>query len=325
MSEVCVLGSLNVDFVAYCLEDTLPQPGQTVLGTLFEKNYGGKGANQAVQVARLGVSVAMCGKVGPDSFGKEYMEHLKEEGVNIEHVEKATDKATDVSTGIAQITVSSAGENCIVIVPGANDEVGVDYVEMALMRAIDPVETKVLLLQNEIPMEASLAAIQIAKRRNSSILCVYNPAPAPTDAGSLYSALKGKDIDIICPNETELASLTNMPTENEGEVEDAARSLLNGCQAKAVVVTRGSKGAYVLTDGDCLFFPADKVVATDTTGAGDSFIGTLAAQLSRGQDLEMSVKCALVCASMSVVDQGAQVSYKYVDDLRTIYRPPPKK
>ena len=327
MSEICVLGSLNVDFVAYCLDDSLPLPGQTVKGTLFEKNYGGKGANQAVQAARLGVSVSMCGKVGNDSFGKEYLENLIDEGVNVKHVGKGSD-----GTGIAQITVSSAGENCIVIVPGANDEVSIDYAEMALLDAIQP-STKVLLLQNEIPLETSLGAIQIAKRRNEEILCIFNPAPAPNDARSMYAALKGRHVDIITPNETELAALTGMPSNTEEEVECAARDLLNGCQAKAVIVTRGDKGAYLLTDGGSdendsfsgdlsRFFPADKVTATDTTGAGDSFMGALAANLCRGQTMENSMKSALVCASLSVTDMGAQTSYKYAEDIPQKLRPP---
>ena len=341
-AEICVLGSLNVDFVAYTLADTLPLPGQTVKGTLFEKNYGGKGANQAVAAARLGCSVALCGKVGPDAFGSEYLEHLrKNEGVSTESV----GEAMDLSTGVAQITVSSAGENCIVIIPGANDDVTEEYAQDALREAISPYTntTKVLLLQNEIPLQTSMSAMRIAKSINKDIRCIFNPAPAPTDAREMFSELKGKSIDIICPNETELASLTGLPTETESEVEYAARELLNGCQAKAVIVTRGSNGAYLLTNGDgddgdddmdenssmagdvSRFFPADKVSAVDTTGAGDSFIGTLGANLCRGVALEKSIKNALHCASQSVMDQGAQVSYKHHDDLLPRYRLPPRE
>jgi ribokinase len=219
LDSVLVLGSLNVDFVAYCIDDQLPLPGQTVIGTLFEKNYGGKGANQAVQVSRSNCPVTMLGKVGPDDFGKNYLEHLKtNENVNIKYI----NKAYDVSTGIAQITVSSAGENCIIIIPGANNEVDIEYAEDALNAALTTTEDtsssssskgkpQILLLQNEIPLETSIYAMRWAHENN--IRCIFNPAPAPSDPTELrllYSSLKSSNcmIDIICPNETELASLT---------------------------------------------------------------------------------------------------------------------
>ena len=333
--EVLVLGSINVDFVAYCIDDTLPQPGQTVFGTLFEKNYGGKGANQAVQVARLGCSVEMIGQIGPDEFGKDYLVHLGDENVGSGLIEVAP----NVSTGIAQITVSSAGENMIVIIPGANAEVSESFALKSLGQVS---EYRLLLCQNEIPFDSTCAALKYASQHG--IRTIFNPAPAPAKDPSFFlNRLNDCKVDIICPNETELSLLTGgLPTEREDDVEDAARKLLGESGCRTVVVTRGSKGAYILSDdekditrfiasdranegvsGVSRFISTDKVTdVVDTTGAGDSFIGSLAAHLSRGASIVDGVYCALRIASQSVLEQGAQVSYKCKSELAPDICPP---
>jgi ribokinase len=328
-SEVVVVGSINVDFVAYCLDEALPAAGQTVFGTLFEKNYGGKGSNQCVQASRLNCSVELIGKVGPDEFGRDYRAQLNLENVGTSLV----DTAPNVSTGIAQITVSSAGENCIVIIPGANAEVNETYVLRALSRIRD---YKILICQNEIPFEASCAALRHAS--SIGVRTIFNPAPVPSkDTITFLRRLRECQVCIVCPNEIELATLTGgMQTNSKDDVRDAARKLLSDSGCRVVVVTLGAKGAYVLSDEDCDEFTKfhdtettntrvagiDRFISTesvtdvvDTTGAGDSFIGSLAAHLCRGATIVDAVYCALRIASMSVLEQGAQVSFKHHADL----------
>jgi ribokinase len=333
--EVVVVGSINVDFVAYCLDDALPVAGQTVFGTLFEKNYGGKGSNQCVQISRLNCSVELLGMVGNDEFGRDYMAHLADEHVGTSLVEVAP----NVTTGIAQITVSSAGENCIVIIPGANDQVNETRVLHALSRVRD---FKMLICQNEIPFEASCAALRHAS--SIGVRTIFNPAPAPSkDTITFLRRLRECQVSIICPNETELATLSGgMPTNSKADVRDAARKLLSDSGCRVVVVTLGAKGAYVLSDEDRDEFTKfqdtetansrvtgiDRFISTervtdvvDTTGAGDSFIGSLAAHLCSGATIVDAVYCALRIASMSVLEQGAQVSFKYQADLPLDIRP----
>ncbi len=182
--EVCVLGSLNVDFTAYCIDPDLPSPGQTVMGSLFEKSYGGKGANQAVMAAKLGATVKMLGKVGSDDLGDDYLRHLKKEHVDTAAIEQVR----TTCTGVAQITVSGSGENCIVVVPGANGMTDIDYAQSVLESSI--YGSKVLLCQAETPIEGSIAALKFASSHGTST--VFNPAPATAlDPCTCYTLVCG--------------------------------------------------------------------------------------------------------------------------------------
>ena len=264
--DVTVLGSLNVDFTAYCLDANLPLPGQTVFGSLFEKSYGGKGANQAVQAARLGVDVRMIGRVGnADSFGKEYVAHLREEEkVLVDTV----DEVDGVNTGIAHITVSSSGENSIVIVQGANGALNApfldehyEYLQLG----------KVLLCQNEIPFASTIAGLKAGT--DSGVITIWNPAPAPAATSFVDSSSSPEQAAIsrelwqestseifenlrycgplsyVVVNETELAALSGAqaPCESDEQIEYHANKLLGLCYCENVIVTLGERGCFLLT------------------------------------------------------------------------------
>ena len=333
IAEVTILGSINVDFVAFCLGDSLPLPGQTVFGSLFEKNYGGKGANQAVQASRLGVSTRMIGRVGDDEFGQDYKAHLLEEGVICDLVDSAS-----VGTGVAHITVASSGENSIVIVPGANGKVSQQWLTKHYNEIKD---TKILLCQNEIPFDSTITGLKAAT--DGAVTTIFNPAPAPStdDLDAFFEKLRYcGPLQYICPNETELAALVGLkkPCDTDDEIEWAANRLLTLTGCRNVIVTLGSNGCYhasavagsvksendkeKVEDGDTgyecgTFFRLEgpPVEAVDTTGAGDSFLGALAAHLSRGSAIDISIRAALHIASLSVCSQGAQCSYAKKEEI----------
>jgi len=279
--EVLVLGSLMVDVVAR--SERLPTIGETIFGDSFVKTFGGKGANQAVAVSRLGVKVSMCGTVGQDAWGTEYMEQLKQEGVDITYIRRCDDKS--VSTGVAHIIVTHSGANVIVVIPGSNSHITV--------RDISPLEVlissvKVLVTQNEIPPEVTLEALRLAKKHNT--LSVFNPAPAFLQNQS--SSITVLDLvaacDVVVPNETELAALTGLPTTTDEGIKLAAEKLKE-TGPRAVVVTLGDRGACLVLENRCTFYPAVKVDCKDTVGAGDSFIGTLAGEFKHPHTFTASI------------------------------------
>ena len=319
--EVAVVGSTMVDLVAY--GPSLPLRGETVFGSSFAKNFGGKGSNQAVQCARLGACVTHIGQVGDDSLGQEYMDQLVAEGIDTRFMRRSIGK----STGIAVINVeTTTGANTIVIIPGANDDLvltddAIDHIQKA----------NVLITQNEVPRTTTLKALQAARVVGRTI-AIFNPAPVSEGLQEVIATS-----DIVVPNETELSALTGLPTTNDGEIEVAAAKLLKmGC--RVVIATLGENGAYVTaTDGfsstrsgsgesgrsEGVFLRAEKVTAVDSTGAGDSFIGTLASNLARGATLLLAVRNALHCATISVTRVGAQKSYATLQEIPIDYLPPP--
>jgi len=323
---VGVVGSTMVDMVAY--SPRIPVIGETIFGTKFEQNYGGKGANQMVMVANLETEAHMFCKVGGDSFGAGYMESLRGMGVTVHALKHETE-----STGIACITVDGAGNNSIVIIPGAN--VTITNEEVNKMWAAEILRRRVVVLQNEITSSATRTALEIIRKHNqlapvdavgwgassvfrhrSHIVSVFNPAPVADVATCLECALLA---DVVCPNEVELGMLVGMPTETTEQVETAARRLLAlGCVT--VVVTLGSRGACVGTgtDGEVKleFVPAPVVAnCVDTVGAGDCFIGSLASRLHDGVPLIEAVSFAVRAASISVTRMGSQKSYPKRSEL----------
>jgi ribokinase len=236
--------------------------------TSFEKNFGGKGANQALQCARLGVKTVFCGCVGGDSLGDEYITQLR-----IENVEAIMKQSNNQGTGVASITVDEGGQNTIVIVQGANLSLTKD--EIISREEILFQNSKVLICQNEIPYETTKESLVLAKKYQ--LISIFNPAPYTKDIEKSLIEL----CDIVCPNELELSSLTGLATTTNEEIKIAAEFLLSfGC--KAVIVTLGSRGAFLaqkssINNGhEAEFFEVEnKVNAIDTVGAGDSFIGFL--------------------------------------------------
>jgi ribokinase len=294
-AEIAVVGSLNLDFIVPV--DHHPGPGETVLGGDHLQLPGGKGANQAVAAARLGRRVAIVGRVGADDPGRRLRENLSGEGVDVDLL--ADDP--DAPTGIALIAVSAAGENMIVVSPGANGRVSTDDVARAggLLEA-----ARVTLVQHEIPAEAVVAAVHAAGGA-----VVLNPAPArAVDAAVLAR------VDVLVPNRTELALLSG--SEVPESVGDAA-ALASGISGpRALVVTLGADGALVVDGPGLERIEAPAVEAVDSTGAGDAFCGALADALARGAELVEATRWAVRAAALSVTRPGAQGGLPSAADLR---------
>ncbi|KAJ8289179.1 hypothetical protein COCON_G00018380 [Conger conger] len=301
--DVVVVGSCMTDLVSQA--PRLPKAGETIHGHKFFIGFGGKGANQCVQAARLGARTTMVCKVGKDFFGDNYIQNFKNNGVSTEFVGQ-TDKA---ATGAASIIVNDAGENAIVIVAGANMMLG----DKELQGAGPAMGgAKVLICQLEISPETSLQALRMAQERQ--VKTIFNPAPAIADLDPDFYSRS----DVFCCNESEAELLTGVAVSS---VEDAGRVgaelLRRGCGS--VIVTLGPQGCVVLSSQD----PAPRHVATapvtalDTTGAGDSFIGALAFYMARypTMPLEEMASRANRVAAVSVQGVGTQTSYPYRKDL----------
>ena len=304
--DVLCIGSCMIDLNAYASH--LPKPNETCFGKKFMQSYGGKGSNQIVQAARLGVRTVMIGSLGNDSFGSSYIDQFNKEGVLWKGIRSTSPEYT---TGIAHITIADNGSNSITIIQGANNLLS----EADVINNSDSIsKSKVLICQNEIPKEAVLAGLKIAKANN--VLSIFNPAPAQSMSELMDILLLA---DIVVPNEIELSTLTGLSTDNEGQIEIAAKLLMETIKCKFVIVTLGEKGCCLVADDMCVFINTDTVNAIDTVGAGDSFIGTLSACLSSmplsTSSLLESTSKALYCASQSVTRNGAQVSYCFRHEL----------
>lgn len=309
--EVVVIGSTMIDLTTYAPK--MPALGETLLGSGFEKSFGGKGANQAVQCSRLGVGTAFIGMVGCDSHGDEYLHQLRNERI----YSKFVDRCGSSHTGIASIWVDGNGSNSIVIVPGANLQLPAERVRQSLSTVIEAsLKLKVSVFQNEIDETSTLEGLKLSKELG--LTSIFNPAPVSSTSKNLVPFC-----DILCVNEVELALITDQKeVQTESEIEGACKLLLNlGCQS--VVVTFGSRGAYLYDSRTTLFhYPAPVVKAIDTVGAGDSFIGCMAANIARGEDLAVAVRKAVKCASISVQNKGAQPSYGDLSTLKIDIHPP---
>lgn len=288
MKKCAVIGSINTDMVART--PRFPAPGESIIGSVFRTEFGGKGANQAIALARLGAEVCMAGKVGDDLFGKKYLEHLIEEKVNVDCVAVETGE----TTGVADIWVADSGENSIISIPGANAKCDLDWLNAALERLSD---CDIFLLQLEIPHETVGAALK--KLREMGKTVILDPAPAvPLSAEWLACA------DYITPNETELEILTGDLPKNAA-VEARIRRLV-GESNRMVIHKRGAEGAFIGTKDGVLPVSGFKVKAVDTTAAGDTFNAGLAVGLAMGKPIEESVRLANAAGALAVTALGAQ-------------------
>jgi ribokinase len=303
--RVIVVGSVNVDLVATVAR--LPAPGETVTGGTFAQHPGGKGGNQATAAARVGADVSFVGAVGDDPLGAGARASLGAEGVDV--AELAT---VDASTGVALILVDAAGENLIAVASGANGRITPAAVTAALER-LGTIASDVVVVGNEIPADAVLAALDGARRRGATT--ILNPAPASgIEAAHLALA------DLLVPNRVELAGLagtdaTERRSDDETVVE-GARTLLAREAGEAgeaggvrvgVIVTLGQRGAVVVRrDAEPLWIAAPSVTAVDTVGAGDTFVGALAAALADGGTVEDAALRAVLAASFSTTRPGAR-------------------
>ena len=288
MKKCAVIGSINTDMVART--PRFPAPGESIIGSVFRTEFGGKGANQAIALARLGAEVCMAGKVGDDLFGKKYLEHLIEEKVNVDCVAVETGE----TTGVADIWVADSGENSIISIPGANAKCDLDWLTAALERLSD---CDIFLLQLEIPHETVGTALK--KLREMGKTVILDPAPAvPLPAEWLACA------DYITPNETELEILTSDLPKN-ATIEARIRRLV-GESNRMVIHKRGAEGAFIGTKDGVLPVSGFKVKAVDTTAAGDTFNAGLAAGLAMGKPIEECVRLANAAGALAVTALGAQ-------------------
>jgi ribokinase len=287
LGGVFVVGSINQDFLLRL--ERRPEPGETVTDAALTLLPGGKGANQAVAAARLGADVAMLGRVGEDAFGTAIVENLRVNGVDTEHVRPVP----GASTGSAFVTVTPDGENAIVVSPGANRSFGRKEVEAArgTLR-----EARVLVAQLEVPVEAVEAAASIVAEAGGRFL--LNLAPARKVPAALL-----RRCDPLVVNRHEAAFLLG----EETAPESAARRLLD-LGPRSAVVTLGADGAVLAEGGHIRRFPAPEVEAVDTTGAGDAFVGALAARLAEGDALKDAVPYAVKAGALAVAREGAQGS-----------------
>ncbi len=290
--SIIVFGSINIDLVATA--PRLPIAGETLSGYDFFKAPGGKGANQAVALTKLGISTEIVGRVGKQSFSEELIDYLQTAGVKTDNV--FVDET--VSSGVAIITVDDAGENQIVVIPGANGRVGAEDVER-LSRLLP--RKQALLLQLEIPISAAIAAANEAQK--AGVKVILDPAPAQKELPKELYPL----VDILTPNEIEATQLVGFPVNDEDSAKKAAEVLLHK-GVKCAIVKLGAKGVYCGTETESFFTPAFSVKTVDTTAAGDAFNGGLAAALSEGLSLHEAVVWGSAAGALAATKSGAQPS-----------------
>jgi ribokinase len=289
VADVFVVGSINQDFVLSV--DRRPEPGETVTEAQLSKGNGGKGANQAAAAALLGASVAFLGRVGNDGFGEPLIEALADKGVDTGLIEASPGS----STGTAFITLTPDGENAITVAPGANRSLSVEDVDDASDAIGD---AQVMVAQMEVPFEVVLRAVEVAARRGTRAL--VNLAPTREVPQKLLEKL-----DPLVVNEHEAAFLLGEKVEGvEGAIAAAPELLALG--PKAVVITLGREGA-VFSDGESTqHVTSPEVEVVDTTGAGDAFVGALAAKLAKDDSLQDAVAYAVRAGAAAVTREGAQ-------------------
>lgn len=288
MKKCAVIGSINMDMVLSV--PRFPAAGETLTGGNFQTVPGGKGANQAVALGRLGATVRMAGRVGDDAFGRRYLDHFRQNGVDV----RAVDAVAGTATGVADILVNAAGENCIVIAPGANGLCDLEWLDRALEATAD---CEIFLLQLEIPLDTVAEAVRRLRKMGKTIL--LDPAPAVPLPEDVLSA-----VDFLTPNETELKAVTAGLPEDAG-IEERVRHLVGG-SGRVVVHKRGADGAYIGTRDGIEHVPGFSVRAVDTTAAGDTFNAGLAAGLAMGWPLRDAVRLANAAGALAVTAYGAQ-------------------
>lgn len=296
---IYVLGSINMDMVARV--PRMPVGGETLTADKYYVNPGGKGANQAVAIAKLGGKVAMIGKVGSDETGDALKNNLKAMGVDESMVTRA-----DVPSGIAMIIVEG-GENRIILYKGANHSVTKTDVDEGLKNA-KPGDA--LVMQLEIPLETVTYAAAVAKQKG--MLVLLNPAPAVPLGEELL-----KNVDIIAPNETETEILTGVGLDSDVHIALAVKKLYQ-LGVKRVIITMGSRGSIVAEGQTITPVEPRKVKAVDTTSAGDTFVGATVLRYLDGDTLEDAARFASVASSITVTREGAAQSIPTLDEVKKV-------
>ncbi|NLR93707.1 ribokinase [Flammeovirga agarivorans] len=295
--KIIVIGSSNTDLVAR--SNRLPRAGETIIGSQFFQNQGGKGANQAVACAKLGGETTFIACVGKDDFGKVAKESYKKVGINTDYI-----SSSDQPTGVAMINVDDHGENCIVVVPGANNDLDINRIDkVSHLFSKDTI----VLLQLEVPIKTIEHSIEVAHQKGAMV--IVNPAPAQALSDEVLSK-----VNYITPNETELTLLTGVEINNEEGLKEAVEKL-HQKGIENVIVTLGSKGCYVSSKELKGYYEAQKVKAVDTTAAGDVFNGAFTAHLAENYPLSACIEFGTRAATFSVTKAGAQASIPSLEEL----------
>jgi ribokinase len=285
-SKICVIGSSNIDQIAYT--KNIPADGETLFGDSFQMGFGGKGANQAVMAGLLGADVYMITCLGDDVYKEMTINNYEANNVNTDHIQLVKG-----ASGVAPIWVDATGQNRIIVIPGANNEIDAQ-------KAISSIEAigniSVLVGQCEIPMEVNHEVFQYAK--SNSITTIFNPAPAKKLEREFL-----EHISWLIPNENEFELISGVEPNDDNFLKFNEEIPCN------LIVTLGEKGAVLVDENKTHYFDAPSVNAIDTTGAGDSFIGTFAYELSESNSPESCIKKAVEKASQSVTKKGTQSSY----------------
>ena len=292
MKKILVIGSLNMDSVIET--EHLPKAGETISGKSITENPGGKGANQAYAIGKLGGNVSMIGAVGADNFGTVLKQNLSSVNVDVSGLAELD----QVPTGQAFITVDSSAENSIIIISGANGCVTKEVVRqnLALLEQCD-----IVVMQLEIPIETVQYAKDLAVSMGKTV--ILDPAPAVPDLPDSF----WQGINYIKPNETELSILTGCTPTDQDSLIACARKMQNK-GVKNVIVTLGEKGCLLVQQENVQFFPAFKVKAVDTTAAGDSFTAAFALALSQNKSCQEAVVLGQQVSAIAVTRRGAQNS-----------------
>lgn len=298
MKKIIVIGSSNVDMVVRTSH--LPAPGETILGGEFFMNQGGKGANQAVAIKRLGGNLIFMAKLGNDVLGRQSVGYFKKEGIDTRYI--AFDE--DSASGVALISVDDHAENSIVVASGANMLLNEQDVDKMLEEMC---EGDILLMQLEIPLQT----VEYAARKafGKGVKVVLNPAPARSLPKELF-----RHLYMVTPNRIEAEMLTGIKIANDADVEKVAEEIC-AMGVKNVIITLGSKGCLIREEGVSYRIDAFKVEPVDTTAAGDTFNGALCVGLSEGMDLKQTAVMASKASSIAVTRMGAQSSIPYREEL----------
>ena len=301
--NIVVVGSSNTDMIIKL--DRLPQPGETVLGGDFSTAAGGKGANQAVAAARAGGDVTFVARVGDDMFGRLAVEQFAADGIDVRHIIEDS----DAPSGVALIFVDRNGENSIAVASGANAHL----TPVDALSARDAVrDAQIMITQLETPIETVRAAVVLASEYGVPV--ILNPAPAQSLGVDIL-----RHVSVLTPNETEAELLTGIKVSTTADAEAASEKLAS-MGVEAIVITLGSRGAFVFNADHSELIAGFDVQAVDTTAAGDVFNGALAVALAKEAPLQEAVHFANAAAALSVTKLGAQPSAPTLDEIEEFLR-----
>lgn len=298
--QIVVVGSANIDLTT--LTDQFPRPGETIFAREFHLGFGGKGANQAVAARLCGAEVSMLSRVGDDLFGPATLDNFRALGIDTAHVRITP----GVSSGVAPIFVDASGQNRILVVKGANDQLSPADIDSAadLLASAD-----FIILQLEIPLDTVYYTLRFARARN--VRTILNPAPGqPLDWREIANA------DYLIPNETEAEALTGVPVRNLDDARSCAGRLLES-GIRRVIITLGANGALSAAPEGVRHIPPFPVSALDTTGAGDAFIGSLVCFLAQGLPEAEAILRANLYAALSTLAVGTQKSFPSLEKFHT--------